>query len=93
MAIVRQGKNLKKRASIRAVIVIIMLTPINVFAQDPPDLDSGWKFTIGVGSLYSPKYLGDDESTVLAIPNIRIAYGDIFFCISRRRCWLQHHKH
>jgi outer membrane protein len=44
--------------------------------QAPPD---GWQFFLGVGALYGPTYLGDDDSQGFVIPNLRVTYDDKFF--------------
>ena len=53
--------------------------PVHVFAQEGSHEQEGWSYTVSVGSIYSPHYLGDDESQVSILPNVGATYEDIFF--------------
>ena len=55
-----------------------MMIPAHSFAQDG-NHNQGWSYSAGAGAVYSPSYLGDDESQLSAIPNIRVSYEDKFF--------------
>ncbi|MEF3695995.1 MipA/OmpV family protein [Desulfolutivibrio sp.] len=38
-----------------------------------------WKFTIGLGTMYKPAFLGSKDYQMMAFPNIKIEYKDRFF--------------
>lgn len=38
-----------------------------------------WSYSVGLGMVVTPSYLGDDESRLLVFPNFSVAYGDKFF--------------
>lgn len=61
------------------LITAVIMMPIDIFAKDNSSHGQGWRYSVGVGALYAPKYLGDDENQLSAIPNLRIAYEDKFF--------------
>ena len=50
------------------LIAVAAFTPMQSFAQDEPSSQEGWQFSVGVGAIYSPTYLGDDEFQVMYIP-------------------------
>jgi outer membrane protein len=39
----------------------------------------GWQVTLGTGALYSPGYEGDDDYTLMVLPNVQVRYQDRFF--------------
>lgn len=56
----------------------IILAPLSsdLRAQERP---RGWSVTVGAATIYAPSYLGSDDSALLQLPSIRIAYADNFF--------------
>lgn len=41
--------------------------------------DPGWNVRLDFGLLAAPKYYGDDDYQISALPSVRVGYGDIFF--------------
>jgi outer membrane protein len=39
----------------------------------------GWRFKLGVGALAAPAFLGAKEYQIIALPNVTVAYNDLFF--------------
>lgn len=58
-----------------------ILFPLHAIAQDPMSGASpeGWNYSVGAGVLVAPSYLGDDSYQVMAVPNVRVTYEDVFF--------------
>lgn len=54
----------------------VLLLPTSVLADDA--FNQGWSYSIGVGAIYAPTYLGDDDYEAQAFPNFRVTYGDRF---------------
>ncbi len=48
-------------------------------ASRPPPQKTGWTFSLGAGLLFKPAFLGSDEYQAMAVPDIKVAYGDRFF--------------
>nr|TFG51074.1 MAG: MipA/OmpV family protein [Hyphomicrobiales bacterium] len=49
------------------------------FAQGQPfDTSPEWEIRAGGGALFVPSFLGSKDYQLLALPNIEIAYGDVF---------------
>lgn len=61
------------------LIASIMMMSVNSFAQEGSHHEQDWSYSIGVGAVYSPNYLGDDEGQASVIPNVHIEYKDKFF--------------
>lgn len=49
-----------------------------VFSTDPLN-DEGWNLRLDFGLMAAPKYLGDDDYQISALPGLRLSYGDTFF--------------
>jgi len=57
-----------------------MLLALPAAAQDVPRHDHGkWGLLAGAGAFATPKYSGDDNYRVLALPFLRGSYGDNFY--------------
>jgi len=57
-----------------------MLLALPAAAQDAPRHDHGkWGLLAGAGAFATPKYSGDDNYRVLALPFLRGSYGDNFY--------------
>lgn len=46
---------------------------------EAPRTDQGWNVRLDFGLLAAPKYYGDDDYQISALPGVRVGYGDIFF--------------
>ena len=44
-----------------------------------PGKKEGWNFTLGAGALYKPAFVGSKDYQVMAFPDIKVEYGDVFF--------------
>ena len=44
-----------------------------------PENQGGWEVRLDFGLLAAPKYLGDDDYQISAVPGLRVSYGDTFF--------------
>ncbi|MGE3333480.1 MAG: MipA/OmpV family protein [Rhodospirillaceae bacterium] len=64
------------RVLMLASIVTVLLNPLAALAQDG---NEGWRVTAGGGALFAPSYEGDDSYRLSAVPNLQLAYGDLFF--------------
>lgn len=68
-----------KELLLALLVTATALSPSSAFAQDGPPSPEGWQYSVGAGVVYTPTYLGDDDSQVSGIPNVRVAYGEDFF--------------
>ncbi|MEM9101715.1 MAG: MipA/OmpV family protein [Pseudomonadota bacterium] len=63
----------------RLCFITALTLPMIALSNDRPQNTNHWGYSLGLGSLYAPSYLGDDEAQISALPNFRISYGDTFF--------------
>ncbi|MDF1720789.1 MAG: MipA/OmpV family protein [Minwuia sp.] len=47
--------------------------------QAKPPKPAGWQFSVGLGAIAAPKYLGDNAYSLSVVPDIRVAWSDRFF--------------
>lgn len=57
--------------------LLIFLYPGVAQSQKPPS--EGWRFGVGVASIYNPLYEGDNEYGFSIVPDVRVKYGKHFF--------------
>lgn len=48
-------------------------------ASHAPENKGDWKFTLGAGVMYMPAFAGSKEYQVMAFPDIKLEYKDLFF--------------
>ncbi|MFN3313131.1 MAG: MipA/OmpV family protein [Hyphomonas sp.] len=64
----------------RSILITAAFASLTLASHAQAENDeSGWQFTLGAGSLYSPSYEGDDDYDLKILPNIQVKYGDRFF--------------
>ena len=51
-----------KELLLALLITATALSPLSAFAQDGPPSPEGWQYSVGAGVVYTPTYLGDDDS-------------------------------
>ena len=71
-------KDLKMNKLYAMLVVAAVLLPFHATAEDGPP-NQGWSYSIGVGAIAMPSYLGDDDIQILAIPIFSVTYSDRFF--------------
>lgn len=65
--------------ALRSVLLLTVLTTFPFVAQAQEaddDDDSNWAFVASAGVLASPTYLGDDDTQISIVPNLRVEYRD-----------------
>lgn len=53
--------------------------PAGTAPTQPPEQQDDWKFTLGIGALYKPAFVGSKDYQALAFPDIKVEYKDLFF--------------
>lgn len=49
-------------------------------ALDPPENTAiGWTFKVGAGALYAPAFVGSKDYQMIAFPNVKVEFKDLFF--------------
>lgn len=61
------------------IALSIFLNPMQAIADQARSADKDWNFRAGLGTLYSPAFLGSDEYQLKLLPDLRVAYRDRFF--------------
>jgi outer membrane protein len=73
------------RSSLTATVVFAAFSavlPFSAVAQiipNAPGQEEGWNFRLDFGLMAAPKYWGDNEYQLNALPGIRLTYGETFF--------------
>lgn len=65
----------------KTVLFASLILPRAILADGPggkPQEPDGFKVTVSAGMMSVPIYLGDDDSQILALPNISVRYGSRF---------------
>lgn len=65
-----------------AAMALVVSFPSTATAQIFPTqtkIESGWSVRLDFGLMAAPKYYGDDDYQISALPGIRVTYGDTFF--------------
>jgi outer membrane protein len=71
-----------KNCLLVASLAIAASLPATLPAQTfptAPENDQDWQLRLDFGLLATPKYFGDDDYQLLALPSIRVSYGETFF--------------
>jgi outer membrane scaffolding protein for murein synthesis (MipA/OmpV family) len=68
------------QAEIAATIAAHQPIPPAALAGDPPaKTPMGWRFRVGAGALYAPAFLGSNDYQIIAFPNVKVEFKDLFF--------------
>ncbi|MEB8387300.1 MipA/OmpV family protein [Rhodobacteraceae bacterium KMM 6894] len=63
-------------------VAFATVLPVNAVAQivpNAPPNDEGWNLRLDFGLMATPKYRGDNDYQISALPGVRLSYGDTFF--------------
>lgn len=66
------------KTSIATLMAFTLFMPVSAMAQDAKTKE-GWSYSVGLGGIYAPTYMGDDENRLSLVPNVRVTYEDKFF--------------
>lgn len=63
------------------LVMLIALPQMAVAEGSKPNAGEpeGWNFSIGLGAIATPNYLGDDAYSLSVVPDLRVAWADRFF--------------
>ncbi|MEM7058615.1 MAG: MipA/OmpV family protein [Pseudomonadota bacterium] len=64
------------KSNLRLAIALFGAISIPAIAHAGEDV---WSFSVGLGTVYAPTYLGDDVGQLSFAPNLSVKYGDTFF--------------
>ncbi len=67
-----------------SLLACTMFLPVPAYAQNENESNGqrgneGWQVSIAAGTIFAPKYYGDDDYQLNIIPNISVQYDDLFF--------------
>lgn len=62
-----------------AVFFIVLLLSVKGYAAEPDTKlpEQSWKFTVGSGFIVAPSFAGSKNVSLLAVPDVRVAYKDV----------------
>jgi MipA family protein len=70
--------SLLKTSFVLGTIMASMLAH-NVQAEFGPEKKVGWNWTMSVGPMYMPAFLGSDQYQTMLFPDLKVEYDDVFF--------------
>jgi len=59
--------------------ILIVVGGIGMTAAESPRTPAGWSVDVGGGVLYAPAFSGSEDYQLMAVPALRVTYGDTFF--------------
>jgi outer membrane protein len=66
---------------IKLPLFLLLMMPVTVTAEEllPGIIGNDWKISAGAGLIVAPAFVGSREYSLLAVPDIRASYKDVFF--------------